>query len=434
MGRESGKDGGIQPNGQEIQPKLPLILPKPPLPQKEETSPKRGRFSWLKWPKFGGSPKEKPPKETSQEILAKTELPNLGPVNLEDISIYRLPIDLLAVKRLGLLINNIKDTPLDKFEFDQYEPHESVYGGIVPVASIFAHQFYPEIPEMLLTDAEIEPMRPHLGKAASLVGRFWSGGEFRLRRFMEKRAESMVREAADNIAHRAVKPLLLLGEVPNPRASFVKEVADVYRDITEIEMQNIGWIDNYWVPKPIEVQVYEFMQLLPNIRDSWAITEWRGRNIGRETHPLLARIMEGLRLPNEEMEAEFWYSSVAGAEMMSGIKQFLETSGERNLPEAPAPTPAIDLENPDTWTLDPNTIIRTWGEWKYADKIKRVKDHLPDALTQARDILPENGPELRDAVRDLAVKVLILSKQGATNAEIAAALFAKPNSQVQPRS
>lgn len=46
-------------------------------------------------------------------------------------------------------------------------------------------------------------------------------------------------------------------------------------------------------------------------------------------------------------------------------------------------------------------------------------------FTEAGHLLPESGPEVLGAVRMLSENILILSKQGVSNAEIAAALFRK---------
>ncbi len=99
-------------------------------------------------------------------------------------------------------------------------------------------------------------------------------------------------------------------------------------------------------------------------------------------------------------------------------------SGEqvKGLYPAPAPIKAFDW----SWeTFGFDNMVRAYAEAYEGDQLARVVRELPNILREAKRVLPENGPEFLKAVNKLSLDVLILSKQGVSNAEIAAALFAK---------
>ena len=59
------------------------------------------------------------------------------------------------------------------------------------------------------------------------------------------------------------------------------------------------------------------------------------------------------------------------------------------------------------------------------DKVLAVKNSLTIILLHVQGLLPESGPEVVESIRILSENILILSKQGKSNAEIAVALFRK---------
>lgn len=141
-------------------------------------------------------------RESAAEILARTTLPNRY-VTLDDISIYAaLPIDFAATRRLALAVNQIKETPIDQFELSQLKPSSAVYEAIPWAASAIAHHYNPEIPVILPNEQDVVAMKPWLRDVSRFLGRFSGRWQYRFGRFVEKKAETAIDEAARNILKR----------------------------------------------------------------------------------------------------------------------------------------------------------------------------------------------------------------------------------------
>lgn len=124
--------------------------------------------SWFHKPEVLEAP---PKREPTGVILARTDLPNRN-VALADISIYNLPVDFAATKRLALAVNEIKETPVEQFEISQLKPPASVSAAIPWAASSIAHHYNPDIPVILPNDEEVMTIKPWLKDVSIFLGRF----------------------------------------------------------------------------------------------------------------------------------------------------------------------------------------------------------------------------------------------------------------------
>ncbi len=369
-----------------------------------------------------------PIRESAPEILARTLLPNRQ-VTLEDISIHNIiPIDFAASRRLALAVNQIKATPINQFEVSQLKPPASVHEAIPWAASTIAHHYNPEIPIILPNEQDILAMKPWLKDVSSFLGKFSGRWQYRFGRFIEKKAENALGEATKNV----LKRIDTVGQVDHPKARFVPELAQVYKEVTKPEYEDdesfdlgeaLGSIFSE-ESKPRQVRVpieRKVVDLIENLRHAKRGSPYGW--INRNSYPLLARAVEITKFPpNTVNEAE---AGIAGSEVMSGIETFLKGQGIRDISSPARPVKTFDLFDANTWN-DQN-IMRSFAETFAYEQILAVKRSLPGILVEVLNLLPESGPELVDAVRILSENVLILSKQGISNAEIAAALFRRPS-------
>lgn len=367
-------------------------------------------------------------RESAAIILAKTSLPDRQ-VSLADISIYNLPINFEATRRLALAINEIKETPVDRFELSQFRPSPAVYEAIPWAASTIANHYNSEIPVILPNKDDIAAMQPWLRDISRLIGRFSESLQYRFGRFIEKKADKRIEEATGNILRRVD----LIGEIDRPRAKFIPEITSLYQKVTEPEFveDESFYIEDIFgmfdekprAPKmvriPIETKVSDLVISLISTRDANPRV-W----INRESYPLLARALEISKFPPDSVDEGT--AGIVGSEIMSGIEEFLRRQGAKELIDTPRAVKTFDLFDGNTW--GEASIMRSLAETFKWEQIQAVKRSLPNLLTEVQNLLPESGPEVVESIRILSENVLILSKQGISNAEIASALFRKPNS------
>lgn len=390
---------------------------------------KKGWFSQLK-DKFRRHPANlsdlPSQRESAAEILSRITLPDRE-VTLDDISVYSLPINWYATKSLAAAINELKETPIDRFEIARLKPVEAVYEGIPWIASAIVHHYNSEIPIILPNEDDVVAMKPWLRDISHLLGRFSERWQYRFGRFIEGKAEKTLQEAAGNILRR----MDTVGEIENPRARFVPELEELYRKVTKPKYERVenDFTDIFAIfsddpaPKrrlvPIERKVEDLVAAL-----RWARNKSPYGWINRTTYPLTSRVLELSHFPSDDLEN--WQVAVAGSELMHGIHKYLIREKVKNLSSPPAHVRTFDVFDPDTWGGE--NIMRSLGETFKWDQIEATKRELPYILTEIRNILPEDGHAVVESVRVLAENILILSKQGVSNAEIAVALFKRSTS------
>lgn len=361
---------------------------------------------------FKRTPVELPVREPAAAVLARTELPQRT-VTLEDISIYNLPIDFAATKRLALAINVIKETPVEQFEISQLKPPASVSAAIPWAASAIAHHYNPDIPVILPNEEDVIAVKPWLRDISNFLGRFSIRWQQRFGRFIEKKAEVLLDSTTENI-FKKVDPI---GEIGNPRARFVPELTDLYQATAKPHYRQEE--DFFGTPKKVAVPIEQkIANLISSLRDvKYGFKSW----INKSTYPLLTRAITISGLPPAGLDENM--AGVVGSEIMQGVEEFLKRHGVKKIPQPPVHVKTFDLFDGETWNGD--SVMRSLTESFAWEKLIAVRRQLPTILMEVQSILPENGPETLQAVRILAENVLILSKQGVSNAEIAAALFRK---------
>lgn len=344
----------------------------------------------------------KPLREPAADILARTTLLPDRLVSLADINLReKLHIDSTAAVRLALAVNGIKETPLDAFDINRFKPDKSLYPAIPWVASVIANSQNPEIPVLMPSEEDIAQMKPWLMETSILLGMFSSRLEHWFGRIVETSGAGKVNKKAKNIMKIAQK----IGKIDNPRARFVPELAQLYRNLAQ---------DNGTL---IEHKITKLVGDLANARMYRTSSP-----IDESSYPLLATVIALTEFPPQGTSS--FEAGIVGSEIMSGMEIFLKRQGERNISTAPEHIEPFDFFDLNTWTGD--SIVRSAAETFAGERIRAVNRNLPSILIEVLNLLPENGPEIMNTIRILAENVLILSKQGVSNAEIAAALFRKP--------
>lgn len=335
--------------------------------------------------------------ETTAILLARMPLSERL-VGLKDISLYGLPIDWSTATNLAEAVNRLKQTPLERSEVTQLKPDVQASDAVVWLASAIAHHYNPEISPIFPSEEEIEAIKPWLGRISHFVGRFSQRWQGRFERFVEGRAEKVITQTADKITH-AVD---LIGQVDRPRVRFVPELTGIYRRLSADRFEFVGSIETRVRNLIIDMRVAS--------RGDSKI--W----LNIETYPLISRALEISKFPPYSLNEE--EAAIVGSEIMGGVETFLRNQGVDDIETPPGPV-SFDLFDLDTWY---DGAIRGVVEIFAGDRIEAVRKELPNILEQVQRVLPEDGPAAVDSVRALVENILILRKQGVTNAEIVDAL------------
>lgn len=329
-------------------------------------------------------------------------------VSLDEINIRReIPIGWEAIAKMGKAINKLKDEPLTSEDLSVLKkPPESAYAGVPMVASIIANKRNPAIPVRLPTDAEVKAIKPWLSDVSWLLGKFSQNWRRAFDRFIERMGADFV----VNIGERAYAMVQEMEWIENPRQQFVADIAKLYATLAKPEFEESFTLfgGEERVRIPIEEKIENLLEIMKLVRDGGTYL-W----INKDEYPLLARILPVIKFPPDSLDEGT--TSIAGAEMMEGIEKFLKQQGIKNARRAPRPR-EFNLLNPDTW-------MRGLAEWFVPEKLARVKNHLPEILTQAKDTLPESGPEFVNKVYTLTENIVIVKHQGEDNREIVESLF-----------
>lgn len=360
-----------------------------------------------------------PQREPAADILARTILPDRS-VTLGDINLYRaLPINWQATLGLAEALNDLKETPIDTFDIANLKPDPSVYDGIPWVASVIANHYNPEIPILYPNEEEIARMKPWLRGVSRFLGRFSEGWQVRFGRYVEGSGEAMVKGFANNVLSRAD----LIGEIGRPREEFVPELGRLFNRVSapqyELEEAVMPWDTDKKVAVPVESKMQNLLLELAAARQGDQ-SAW----INHRSYPLISRILEISGFPSKTfLEGNMVSATVGASEVMVGVEEFLRRRGIYIVNPAEKPVKTFDFWDGNTWNMD--SIYRSVAETNYSSQLAAVVSALPSILNQVEAILPENGPEVVAAVQKVAEDILILSKQGVSNGEIAAALFRK---------
>lgn len=217
-------------------------------------------------------------------------------------------------------------------------------------------------------------MKPWLRQVSQLFGRFSGRWQNRFGKFIEKKAETLITDAAGNI----LKKVDLIEEINHPKARFVPELADLYRRAAKPEyMQDDGFdlgefldifSDKLALQRqkrvPIEIKIAELVGALKFARTG----NQRGW-INRTSYPLIARVSEISGFPSSATNEET--AGIVGSEIMSGIGKFLKEQGVREIPRTPRPVKTFDLFDGNTW--NGGSMGRSFAETFAWDQVQAVK-------------------------------------------------------------
>lgn len=285
----------------------------------------------------------------------------------------------------------------------------ALYPAIPMIASVIVHEINSDINPILPTEQDIKAMKPYLRQVARVIGRFNHNWTDKFDRYIERKGGKIVEDTGKKI-YESVRAI---GKIPNPQMQFVAEIARLYDQLATPQYEtNEGLFGEHTEEVPIEKRIKNIFYGLYEIRN--------GRPqfyMSEADFPLLYRVLPLVKFPSEQLMEDIDTIGITGAEMMQGIEAFLRREGIRGVKNAPRPR-ELDLFNPNTW-------MRTLAEWFASEKLQRVQDSLPEILSLARDILPQNGPQLETAVITVAKNIISLKKQGKSDSEIAEAMSKK---------
>lgn len=340
-------------------------------------------------------------------------------VTLDSIDIRTIPLNWAAIARLGRSVNELKDEPLHIQEFGPLRDlTEPLYPVIPMVASVIANRRNPEVTILYPTEEQVKAMRPGLGLASTVIGRFSANWQARFDRFLERKGANKVMGVAEKAF--GIIDVVETTHYDQPRQRFIEGLALMYSDLSQPETEAGGFLGLEEVGRPIE---HKISQLIEEVRAD-QFGHGRGRYFNSNRHPFLSKLLVavnsvGINFPKEPEETFFGPNSdqkaaTAGSEIMGGIETFLRGNGRR-VPPASRPM-KFELFNRDSY-------MRVVAEWFGSDKLERVKAHLPEVLNQTVDCIPENPSAVATRIYEIAEDIVTLKKQDKTDREIAEALI-----------
>lgn len=375
------------------------------------------------WKKFrnriGLHKVEKPPKFHPSKVVLDLPIITTATARLYDrevdpsqLSVYKLPLEWSAFKKLGSEINKVKDPDdqVSPIDIASLKPSENAYVFLVflpMVASVIAHRKNPDYPIQTPTDAQIKNLMPWLNRASKILDKFTPTLGSRFDRYIERRGAG----AVVDIGNKLYETASAIGEIANPRDQFFSDISNMYLELATPEItRETGFFETYETVRPIEDKIEETLTTMSYVRMGYRRHD---AQMFAQKYPLLAKIAPIAKFPPDTMD--IGRVSIAGAEMMQGIRRYLTDNGIKNVLPTPKPK-EFDL-------FDLDTYMRWFAEWFAEKKLHRVRHHLPTILNASRKCLPENGPQLANAIIQRAEDVVVLNNQGIPNKQIVDHLF-----------
>lgn len=328
-------------------------------------------------------------------------------VALSSINLRELPINWQALSNLGKAINEIKDDRFERKDLIDIKPPAETYSALSMVASVVANKRNPKIPIILPTQVEIKTMKPWLTKVERFIGRFSENWARKFDGYIEKKGAQVV----SDVGTRIINLTEVFRDVENPREQFLREVTLMYQNLQRKETEEGFWGEENEVI--VEDKIYNLLHALIEFKINHEWPDNTPRWLNNHDFPLMLRLLPKLNMPPDSLDEG--KASIAGAEMMKGFEVFLRQQGVKKIGSAPAPR-EVDLFNPSSW-------MRGLAETFAHEKLERVKNGLPNMLTQAYHVLPSDGPELAEKIYDVAENICVLKAQGRTAEEIASHIF-----------
>lgn len=311
-----------------------------------------------------------------------------------------LPIDWQAVTLLGKEINRLQGNPYGASDLAVIAAPNEPKELVLMVASVIASNRNPRFASQLPTEEDVRRFKPLIALIQDLIGKASPAWAERFGGYIEQAGQNAVVDAARMVAQSAE----WCRGFKEPRKQFVEQMERLYRVILRPSQ-----VDGFFGGRPTTIE--------EKISRMFEALRYRSGNMlsgfNPEAFPLLFAAAKKFGFPGPAFSST--EAGVAGAEFISGIYEFLRAQGVRDLPQPPAAS-EFDLFNPNTWMRE---IAQTF----YAEKLELVRQHLPETLRLVTRALPENGPQVADAIYEIAERMCELREQGMSAEDICRLLF-----------
>lgn len=326
-------------------------------------------------------------------------------VDLDSINFRGLPIGWQALTNLGRVINEMNDEPSGVKDLAEIKPPPSVYPILPMVASVVANRRNPDIPVTLPTEADIKAIKPWLTTVERFIGKVSKKGARKFGNYVEKRGQRVVTDIGSRISTIAEQVQI----IEHPKQQFLTELTNLYNQLASPTYETEeGLFGDYRKQVGIEEKIHTLLLSLRHIREGGHHQVYTV-----DQYPLLNTVIPVIQFPPDALDDE--HASVAGAELMDGIRLFLEQRGVANVTSSPKARD-VNLLDPGSWT-------RGIAENFFGGKLRKVKRSFPMILSQVYEILPASGPDLSEKIYGMAEDICILTAQGHSADEIAHRTF-----------
>ncbi len=311
-----------------------------------------------------------------------------------------LPIDWRAVTLLGKKINLLQGNTYDSNDLAVIAAPNEPKKLVLMVASVIANSRNPRIRPHFPSEEDLKELKPWIASVQGLIQRVSPKWAVRFGKYVERSGQDAVRDAA----HAVIATAEWCRGFREPRKQFVDQMTALYRLVLQP-----AEVAGFWGSETATIED-KIGQLFLALRygSSNMLPGFNAR-----AFPLLFAASKKFGFPGPNFSTE--QAGIAGAEFVSGIYEFLRARGVKNLPPPPGAS-EFDLFDLGTW-------MRGMAEMFYAEKLALVSEHLPETLDLVTRALPESGPELADAIYEIAERMCGLEESGMSPEDISQLLF-----------
>lgn len=223
----------------------------------------------------------------------------------------------------------------------------------------------------------------------------WFGLGERFDAYLERTA----RQRIVRVAQRVTAPLDVIGSIDNPRARFLSEIRDMHQ-----YLQRKDETGETGKPVPPEKKIPLLVRQIAELRSPHVSKE---TPVSPDHHAMLGRLLPSLSVPLHIAERQRTLKATS-PEIMRGIEQFLNKHGSQVTAIEFAPFRSLTRR-----------VIQKFA----SQRLSRLPNEIETALTQAYEVLPENGQKFAKSVYTLAGNVAELAKHGVDGRTITKALL-----------
>jgi hypothetical protein len=325
-------------------------------------------------------------------------------IDTRTLDFHRLPVGWEALRRMRGLVAELSGRPWVLTEWHELRLPPEVYPAVPMVASVVANKRNPEIPIVLPDESQVKAMKPWLEKLQKFIGGFSQKWAISFGRYVERRGRQTILDAG----LRLISIADVFHSIPKPREQFLKELFAIYQELAKPQVRREeDWFGISENIVPIEEKIIQFFFELQRIGLGNS-----SKRFPPKSFPILNQLLPKFKFPSPNFD--FYQASIAGAELMDGLHEFLKRRGFSVL-DAPK-AQEFDLFDIGSWG-------RAVAEIFASDRLEAVKRKLPELLECVFEALPADGESFSTKIYETAENVCALKTQGKTAAEIAGALF-----------